>query len=120
MAFNVQVRSLGKNKVRLVAAAAGGLKILHGAANALKLGLFGDATADVQLPQSFYFEPGFGGAKEDIVQVLLNRATADANPIAYRVVKGGNPWQIVVTNDDAANDGPDLEILVTLEHSTVR
>ncbi len=113
MAFTgaATVKQVSDNLVRIT-----GLS-LAAAGDAGTIGLFGDATAGVQLPDGFnpsvYEHNGADVSLADSLQVWCVPVTDVSNfGIPIRITKGGAPFQITLTNDSAATGSAELEIYV--------
>jgi hypothetical protein len=115
MAFGgaAAVQQLTDRKVRI-----GGTLTLAADASGT-IGLFGDATADVQLPDAFQPRAtqylGQDVTLAEALNVQVNIQTDVTAPAPLSITKGGDPFQITIHNDLAGGGATSgtLEIIVT-------
>lgn len=91
------------------------------------IGLFGDAGADVQLPEVFPTVLDDGAIQQglvlsDLVECRVHDHSAPgggANPHYHYEENDGPPFRIIFTND-GGGDTPTLDIFIQYRHSLVR
>lgn len=87
-----------------------GLSLALGASGTI--GLFGDATADENLPDDFNPIPQGDLTLSDSIDCTAKFTAAGAGTPNLSISKAEGPFQITIDNNDGANATADLEIYV--------